>query len=1016
MPLKHFFAFGFFFFCLLLLRAQQPEQFVFTHYRLADGLASGIVKNVVQDEQGFIWLATHNGLQRFDGNKFLTFKSTPGDTTTLPSDEVAQVYLDRQTNLWVLTVDNKAGIFDTKTFRYREVPIRETVREKLHIEKTFLETPAGDLLLHFRKTAKLFVYNKKEEAFLPSSLIPFPAGRPVHFIFHDTVSQAFLLTTDSGVLVRQPFVQGRRSALLDTVLKKTAGERFLNYLHLAANRQLFFESWPKAATHPVLKSINLQTGAMSQFDLQTDYGLGYHQVRGMLEQRSGRQWLYGLPFIAGYAPAAGGLQFLKKDYNKEKELKFTQVFSMYEDRQQNIWVCTDNGIYLFNPDAQIFHNYALTTPKRFSVEGKAQTALQLPNGELWMGYRDLGLFRYDKNMQPVPLHASLLPLVEGRSVWDLHRHSKTGVIWITMQGGRLALFDPATKSAKLLVPPACEQRAITQVTEDREGNLWLGTQGGNLVKWDNKAGANDLAAGFSLVKKTGEIEKIMADNHGAVWVATIGDGLLKMDSRTARLQRQFTVDGPAGSRLWNNNPKDILQYNDSLLVVAAGVLHVVNMRTGAVSQITNQDGLPSHTVQSLAKDRRGLLWVGTLNGLCVTDLARRSFTVYDQRDGLLNDQFNTAGAFSLRNDSLLFTTLESFVVFDPSFVQQKQPMGKVVITGFSALNKMLSVDSLLRLSRIDLAYNNNSVAIEFSAFNYSQLTKLDYYYQLQGFDTAWIRSDNRHQAVYSYLPPGTYSFRVKTKSLAGEESPALAYLHIKVHPPFWLAWWFYCLLVLVITLVLYLLYRERIKRLLTLQKIRSDIASHLHHDVSSTLNNINVLSHIARLKADKDIVRSKELIDEISGKSQNMMLSMDEILWSIDPENDTVEKTLVRILEYARTLEVAYDIVIDIVVHEKLKHLRLNMKVRHHFFIVFKVVLEYLAQNAGKKTILVDIDLAWSRIVMKVLRTGDETENNRKHLLALKQELLQKADEMNASLAFEMGKRDTSIVLSIPVK
>ncbi|RYZ53950.1 MAG: hypothetical protein EOP49_06245, partial [Sphingobacteriales bacterium] len=89
------------------------------------------------------------------------------------------------------------------------------------------------------------------------------------------------------------------------------------------------------------------------------------------------------------------------------------------------------------------------------------------------------------------------------------------------------------------------------------------------IKWEYKTGAKDLAAGFTLVKKTGEIEKILADSRGAIWVAAIGDGLLKMDSRTSRLQAQFTVDGPAGSRLWNNNPKDILQYNDSLLVVAA---------------------------------------------------------------------------------------------------------------------------------------------------------------------------------------------------------------------------------------------------------------------------------------------------------------------------------------------------------------------------------------------------------------------------------------------------------------
>ncbi|HEV7332782.1 MAG TPA: two-component regulator propeller domain-containing protein [Flavisolibacter sp.] len=1016
MPLKHLFGLFVSFFFLTAALGQQSEQFVFTHYRLADGLASNIVNNVVQDEQGFIWLSTHNGLQRFDGNKFITFKSTPGRSNTLPADEVAQVYIDRKKNLWVLTADNKAGIFNTQTFSYREVPIREESREKLHIEKTFLETPSGELLLHFRKSAKLFQYDEKANAFVPSSLLPFPGGRPVNYIYHDKVSQAFLLSTDSGLVVRYVNSPGSQSAEMSKLLKAAAGERYLNYLHIDGSRQLFFEQWPKEATHPVLKVFDPKTGRKKQIDLQMDYGLGYHQIRAILEQRNGRRWIYGLPFIAGYTNAPGNLQFLKKDYNKEKELKFNQVHSMYEDRQQNIWVCTDYGVYLFNPDAQLFHNYTLTTPNRFKVEGKAQTALQLANGELWIGYRDLGLFRYERNMHPLPLHATLAPLVDMRSVWDLHRHSKTGNIWITMQGGSLVVFDSTKQRAQLLTPPACERRAITQVTEDQEGNLWLGTQGGNLVKWDYKAGAKDLAAGFSLAKRTGVVEKLFTDSEGYIWVATVGEGLLKINPRTSRVITQLTMEGAEGFRLWNNNPRDVIQYNDSLLIVAGGVLNLVNLHTNAVTHITNRDGLPSHTVQSLAKDREGLVWIGTMNGLCVTDLAKQSFTVYDQRDGLLNDQFNVTGAHRLRDGSLLFTTLESFVIFDPSFVQRKQTTGKASITGFTVMNKSLSVDSLLRLKRIDLAYNNNYVAIEFSAFNYSQLTKLDYYYQLQGFDTTWIRSDNHHQAIYSYLPPGKYQFRIKTKNLAGEESPEVAYLNIRVHPPFWLTWWFFCILVAVVSVVLYILYRERIKRLVSLQNVRSDIASHLHKDVSITLNNINVLSHIAKLKADKDIVRSKELIDEISGKSHNMMMSMDEILWSIDPVNDTMEKTLVRIFEYARTLESSFDTTIDIMVHDKVKHLRLNMKVRHNFFIVCKAVLQYLAQYAANKSILVDIDLVWSKIVLKVLRTGDETDGSREQMLELKERLQQKAGAINASLDFEVGKRDTSIVLSIPVK
>jgi glucose-6-phosphate-specific signal transduction histidine kinase len=206
------------------------------------------------------------------------------------------------------------------------------------------------------------------------------------------------------------------------------------------------------------------------------------------------------------------------------------------------------------------------------------------------------------------------------------------------------------------------------------------------------------------------------------------------------------------------------------------------------------------------------------------------------------------------------------------------------------------------------------------------------------------------------------------------------------------------------------------RRLVTLHNVRSDIASHLHQDVSTTLNNINVLSQIAKLKADKDIIRSKELIDEIGDKSYNMVITMDEILWSIDPDNDTMEKTLLRIFEFAQTLETNYSVAIDIGVHEKVKDLRLDMKVRHDFLILCKEALHGLAQHAKDTSILVDIDLVRSKILLKILSIVPEVPKNNSNNLELKERLEKRAAAMHANFAYETSKRETSVVLSIPLK
>jgi ligand-binding sensor domain-containing protein len=1004
----------------LCLRSQQSKTYAFTHYKISDGLASNIVYNVVQDDNGFIWLSTINGLQRFDGNKFTTFKSDPSQHHSLPTDEINHVYVDRTKKLWVLTNDNKVGTFNTTTFRYQEVPVQSLNNGNVYAQKTFLETSDGKLLLYINYTNKLFEFSPAGKAFVPSTYLRIPDKWRFNMVVQDKVNKKFIITTDSGFVVYNPATKNlsyaNHNQENEHLIEENAKSQYLNYQYLDASRRLFYEHWPKNIVHPVLKVYDLKTDTQQTYDLTKEHQIGYHLFTGILQQQTGKIWICGLPFLAEFTDGALPFQFIKKDYNKEKDLKFNRAYSMYEDRQQNVWVSTDYGLYLFNPVAQLFQSYTLNNPKRNQVEGRAQTALQLNNGEIWIGYRDLGLYRYDKNLNPLPLPASIEPLQNMKSVWDIHQHSQTGNIWIALQGGQLIVYDTALQRAKLLTPPPFENRAITQIAEDKLGNLWFGTQPGNIVKWDWRKAATNIEEGFSLITKTGIINKIFIDSKSYVWVCGYGDGVLKIYPRTNQVLTRISKSSPKGYNLWNNAPNDIIQYNDSLLLVASGALNLINVNNNQVKQITTRDGLPTNTVSSLIRDQSGVLWLGTLNGLCRADLNTLSFVVYDQNDGLPNEDFNVAGAFALQDGRLLFTSVESFVVFDPMRTRRNVTAAKAVITDFKLSNSSLRLDSLLALKEVDLDHDQNSVVFEFSALNFSRQNKIDYYYKLENFDTAWIKSEARHQATYNFLPPGSYRFLVKTKNIDGIFSNGVSSLKLTVHPPFWQTWWFYLLIVLLVILVLYLIDRERMRRLASLHNVRSEIASHLHMDVSTTLNNINVLSQIAKMKADRDIMRSKELIDEISDKSYNMVVNMDEILWSIDPSNDTMEKTLLRLFEYAQTLETNYDTAIDIVVHEKVKDLRLDMKVRHDFFIVCKETLQRLVHQSNHKSILVDIDLVRSKIVLKILSLEADTSTHTTELAELKELLAKKATDLHASLAFELGKKETSIVLSIPLK
>jgi signal transduction histidine kinase len=168
-----------------------------------------------------------------------------------------------------------------------------------------------------------------------------------------------------------------------------------------------------------------------------------------------------------------------------------------------------------------------------------------------------------------------------------------------------------------------------------------------------------------------------------------------------------------------------------------------------------------------------------------------------------------------------------------------------------------------------------------------------------------------------------------------------------VEAPFWKTWWFYGMIILAMIGIFLWIDRERMRRIRELQKVRAEIAGNLHQEINTTLNNINILSEMAKMKADRDIVRSKEYIEQISEKSHNMIIAMDDILWSIDPENDAMDETIMRLQEFISSLQSRYQCIVNLKIEDDVHQLKLDMKLRHEFFILLKSGLRLIIEEAG---------------------------------------------------------------------
>jgi len=998
------------------------RQYVFTRFSSFNGLSTNAVSNIVQDHKGYMWLSTPNGLQRYDGNKFVTFRHQHNNPGTLPEDNVGWVYIDKKNALWVLTADNRIGTFDTDNFTYHEVKLNwKGEKPSIFVPKLLLETNDGQFRL-YTGLDDVYLYHPDSNSFsIAEDLVYKPAAWKRHSLYYDSLTGRTWVGCDSGLVMYDPSTRNinytghnpDHNKIIDVLGTK------INILnpHVDRHGRMLMSNWDFSVGGPRLYFYDPATDELRTHIVSEElFKGGYHEIAGIMEQRNGRLWVFGLPFIAEYTDGEHPLQGIRNEYKDEQSIKFDVAYSMFEDRAQNLWVSTSNGVYLFNPDAQVFNAYHLLRPDgRGAIDGPTKTILEVDSNQLWVGCWGVGLYAYDKkNFTPLPLPSALRPFQDAYVIWCMQQHPATRKIWIGMQDGGMLIYDPTTKKAEAPNFSIFNKRTIRQMIVDRKGDLWFGTQGGLVIKWTWKPG-RPIEEGFTEVTRTSRVLKLFMDSKGYIWVGTFGAGLLKIDPDSYKILERYRAQAPKGKRLWNDLPGDIIQTNDSTLVVANYGVTIVNMNTGTTSFISTDDGLPSTNVMCLQQDKQGAIWLGMSGGICRMNMQKKTFAFYDRRDGLPADYFEVDDAHKLSDGRMLFTGAHNFVVFDPEKMMQAGKPPQVVITDIKLDNVSLSLDSVNKLSTVHLEHDKSSISIEFGGFNYIRQYKIDYYYQLVGVDKDWIKAGDRREALYNHLGPGSYVFKVKSSNADGMFSEVVTTLKIRVMPPFWQTWWFYGLLVLLGIGVLYWIDHERMRRIRGLQAMRTQIAGNLHEEINTTLNNINMLSEMARIKADKDLTRSKEYIDQISEKSHNMIIAMDDMLWSIDPQNDSMEKTLLRMQEFVEALINRHGANIDMLVDEQVRDLELDMKSRHEMLLIFKEVLRGLVLASTGSHILVNIDQVKSKLCLKIQNDGSYKSEADIFPLSVLNMLGRRTQALQAEIDINADKSGAFVILQVPV-
>ncbi|MCM4151120.1 hypothetical protein DHD05_05900 [Arenibacter sp. N53] len=1004
-----------------IAQTPEPKRYNFTHYTEESGLLSYQVNSTVQDDEGFIWIGTNEGLQRYDGIRYKNFVKTEKDTSSLLSKAILQVLIDSNSNFWVLTQDGRVGVFDTKSFTMKEAHIKvknEIFLGSLTMPKKLIADDNGSIFLLI-SGEELLTYEKDKHEFSASHnfFIPKPDWKIIDFVPQPGTNKYWMCLSDYGLAVFD-----RNTGQLSHNGNNIAQDKLIEYYKTTTNpNKLFFDgqgrAWHVGTDEglPYIYCYDLKKGK-PVFD---KYGFleqvpKYHEVHQFLEQRDGSIWISGINIFAKYLEKEMEFQQVYNGYVDDRSIEFIVITSLNEGRERNIWVTTgNNGIFRFNPAEEFFSSIEHTSKLIGKIgTGAPITFMHDLDGSILVGVWNDHLYRYDRDFRPVPLNIKGFSPHELTTVVRLCQSRQDKIIWMAVKNG-IYKYDQQKRQIQFYELPMLRSR-IREIVEDKEGNLWLGLQEHGVYKWDVKKGKIDFKQDISHFLPIPEVRvnKIMVDGAGMVWVGTHTKGLYVIDPKTNSVALHFYDKGTNGLKLPDKMVSTVLEYNDSLVAIGTSANVFLYNRLYQKLSVLGHNKSISGFIQSMEKDGDGYLWVSSTAGLTRVNLNNRVFVKFNRNDGIRNDFFVISASHVLPDGRMIFGASESMVVFDPAAIKINTSYPVVNITDFKVSNRSLSLDSLFRLPTIDLRHNQNSISIDVSTMSYN--TAYAVKYKLDGLDNEWKIADMSKQLIYPYLPPGSYQFQANSVNAEGEEGINPLVLNISVETPFWKTKWFYGLLALAIGFIFFWLDKIRMQRKEMVHKMRSNIATSLHGEVNMALNQINILSEMAKIKANSDPQKSTEFIDQIHSKSHNMIIAMDDMLWSISPENDSMVKTVERMREYIDALNSRHNSGIEIFVDERVKSLQLDMKYRHEAFLLFKDSILGLVKACASKC-MIHLTIEKSNLVYTMQFNTKCCDIQQLNSLKYRQELVQRADATSTMVRMHMLDNNSILELKIPI-
>lgn len=841
---------------------------------LEDGLSQSSVYDTLQDPFGFLWVATEDGLNRYDGYQFVEYRQQPGNPQALYDSFITKLYLDPRGQLWIGT--NNGGLS-------RYISDCDCFETFLHDPENPRSLPANNIMdVVSDGFDGLWVATRDQGlARRKPGLATFervPPGKDLQWA-HKFLGMGALYVDHAGNL------WAGSSKGLFRLARKDMGKPNLNEddfvaVSLAAPGEsepdqtgFFVRSisqdqmgrlWVGTSTDGLRVLTPQADGSFEVKALRhngsSPVSLGSNNVHDVLEDREGRIWVAtdpgGLNLYTGYADQ---FQHFWPRENDSHSISTTRVWSLSQDRSGLIWIGTFvGGLVKLDLDKGRFNHWSSESPAPTQLSNDYVKAITRDDrGRLWVGH-SLGIdifTRIDGYLEKWHLEADPdNPDSLSTNAVRAFMQAKDGTMWVATWGRGMNLVDPDTGMARELstrtgATPRLSNDLVRSLLHSRNDVMWVGTSIG-LNRYDPVRGSFTQFMFHQDANPDSDPNRIATlyeDRSGLLWIGTDG-GLIAFNPETGT-SRRWVRQIQEASSLSNNRVRPIYQDAEGILWLGTGGggLNRFDVDGETFRVFSKRDGLPNDVIYSILPDNEGFLWLSTNAGLCRFDPVTfevRNFTV---DDGLQGNEFNLGAQFRDHNGELFFGGTNGMNRFIPADLKRNRHVPPIVITGIQR-GRDVNLEQRIydESSEISVTHSNNLVVFEFAALDFTSPNQNRFRYILEGFEDEWHELGNINRTNYTNLDPGTYRFRVVGSNNDAIWNPEGASVVLHVIPPWWRSSWAYLIYALLIFVAIYMflryqqhrLERERAvnERYREIDKLKDEFLATTSHELRTPLN------------------------------------------------------------------------------------------------------------------------------------------------------------------------------------